>query len=52
MKKESLSFLIEGRDIILIKYYILFLITHYNQLIFILVYCNCKKFSFNFSNNT
>ena len=30
-----MSFLIEERDIILIKYYILFLITYYSQLIFI-----------------
>ena len=49
---ENLSFLIEGRDIILIKYCILFLTTCYSQLLFIPVYCSFKKFSFNFSNNT
>ena len=32
-KRETLSFLIEGRDIILIKYFILFLTTYYSQLI-------------------
>ena len=37
-----MSFLIEGRDIILIKYFILFLITCYSQPIFISVYC-CKN---------
>ena len=51
MKRENLNFLIEGRAIILIKYYILLLTTCYSQLVFILVYCSCKKFSFNFSNN-
>ena len=52
MKKENLSFLIEGRDIILIKYCILFLTTCYNQVVFIIVYCNCKNFNFRFSNKT
>ena len=53
MKRENLIFfLIEGRDIILIKYCILFLTTCYSQLVFILVYYSCKKYSFNFSNNT
>ena len=33
MKKEKLSILIEGRDIILIKYFILFLTTYYRQLV-------------------
>ena len=52
MKRENLSFLIEGRDIILIKYCILFSTTWYNQLVFIPVYYSCKKISFNFPNNT
>ena len=39
MKKENSSFLIEGWDIILIKYCILFITTCYNQLVFIPVYC-------------
>ena len=52
MKKENLSFLIEERDIILMKYCILFLTTYYRQLAFISVYCSYKKISFNFSNNT
>ena len=39
MKKENSSFLIEGRDIILIKYCILFITTCYSQLVFIPVYC-------------
>ena len=52
MKQENLNFLIERRDIILIKYGILFLTTCYSQLIFILVYCSCKKKKFSFSNNT
>ena len=53
MKKEDLSFLIEGRDIILIKYCILFLTTCYSQLVFMPVYYSWKKkFSFSFSNNT
>ena len=43
MKKEDLSFLIEGRDIILIKYCILFLTTCYSQLVFMPVYYSCKK---------
>ena len=47
-----MSFLIEGRDIILIKYCILFLTTCYSQLVFIPVYYSCKKFSFSFSYNT
>ena len=51
-KRENLNFLIEGKDIILIKYCILFLITCYSQLVLILVYCSCKKFCFSFSNNT
>ena len=51
-KRENLNFLIEGRDIILIKYCISFLITCYNQLVFIPINCNCKKFRFSFSNNT
>ena len=50
MKQNNLSFLIERRDIILIKHCILFLTTYYSQLVFILVYCICKKISFNFSN--
>ena len=33
--RENLSFLIERREIILIKYYILFLTTCYSQLVFI-----------------
>ena len=52
MKKENLSFLFEEKNIILIKYYILFLTICYNQLVFILVYYNCKKYGFSFSNNT
>ena len=40
MKQENLIFLIEERDIILIKYCILFLTMVFN-----------KKFSFNFFNN-
>ena len=51
MKQNNLSFLIERRDIILIKHCILFLTTYYSQLVFILVYCNLKKFSFSFLNN-
>ena len=51
-KRENMSFLIEGRDIILIKYCILFLTTCYIQLVYIPVYCSCKKFSISFSNNT
>ena len=51
-KSENLSFLIEVRDIILIKYCILFLTTCYSQLVFISVYYSCKKFSSNFTNNT
>ena len=43
MKKEDLSFLFEGNEIILIKYCILFLATCYSQLEFILVYYSCKK---------
>ena len=46
MKQENLSFLIEERDIILIKYCILFL-----TMVFIPIYFSCKKFSFNFFNN-
>ena len=34
------------------KYWTLFLTICYNQLVFILVYYNCKKFGFNFFNNT
>ena len=30
--RKNLSFLIEGKEIILIKYYILFLTTYYSQL--------------------
>ena len=52
MKKENLSFLIEDREIILIKYFILFLTTCYSQLVFIPANCSCKKTSFNYSNNT
>ena len=52
MKKENLSFLFEEKNIILIKYYILFLTICYNQLVFIPVYYNCKKYGFSFSNNT
>ena len=52
MKQDNLSFLIEGRDITLIKYCILFLTTCYSQLVFIPIYCSCKKFNFSFSNNT
>ena len=37
MKQNNLSFLIERRDIILIKHCILFLTTYYNQLVFITV---------------
>ena len=51
-ERENLSFLIEGKEKILIKYFILFLTTWYSQLVFISIYCNCKKISFNFSNNT
>ena len=50
--RENLSFLIERREIILIKYYILFLTTCYSKLVFIPVYYNYKKFNFSFSNNT
>ena len=52
MKKENLSFLIEDREIILIKYFILFLTTCYSQLVFIPANYSCKKTSFNYSNNT
>ena len=50
-KKREFEFLIKGKDIILIKYCILFLTTYYGQLIFMPIYF-CKKFSFNFFNNT
>ena len=46
-----MSFITERKDIILIKYCILFLTIYYSQLAFIPVYCSCKKFSFSFSNN-
>ena len=49
--REFEFFLIEGRDVILTKYCILFLTTCYNHLVFILVYYSCKRFSLNFSNN-
>ena len=45
MKKYNFFFneiLIEGRNIILIKYFILFLTTCYNQLVFIPIYYSCK----------
>ena len=48
-KLREFEFLIEERDIILIKYYILFLTTYYNQLVFIPNYFSCKKFSFSLS---
>ena len=49
--REFEFFLIEGRDVILTKYCILFLTTCYSQLVFIPVYYSCKRFSLNFSNN-
>ena len=52
MKQDNSSFLIEGRYIILIKYFILFLTIYYSQLVFIPVYFSCKKFSFDFFKNT
>ena len=45
-----MSFLIEWGDIILIKYFILFLISYYSQLV--PIYYSCKKINFIFSNNT
>ena len=41
--RENLSILIEGREIILIKYFILFLTICYSQLVVIQVYYSCKK---------
>ena len=45
-------FITSSKIIFLIKYCILFLTICYNQLVFIVVYCSCKKTSFSFSNKS